>query len=114
MKKNLTPDRAAPEQPVTANSCFAGKKFRGKKFREKEFREKKSAKKNPRKKIGDRPRPWSQSYDFGIYNYNASVVVAYIAFHSRIKYFCFQNALGYTWRCKNLQSWRCKFLQRYG
>jgi hypothetical protein len=31
--------------------------------------------------------------------YNASVVVVYSVFHSRITYFCFQNALGYSWRC---------------
>jgi hypothetical protein len=40
--------------------------------------------------------------------YNASVVVGYSVFQSRIKYFCFRNALGYPWRCKNLQRWRRK------
>jgi hypothetical protein len=44
---------------------------------------------------------WSQSYDFLIYSYNASVVVAYSVFQSGIKYFCFQKELGYPWR------WRC-------
>jgi hypothetical protein len=29
-------------------------------------------------------------------------------FQNRIKYFSFQNALGYPWSCKNLQRWRCK------
>jgi hypothetical protein len=50
---------------------------------------------------------WSQSYDLWIYSYNASVVVGYHVFQSRIKYFCLQNTLGYPWRCKNLQRWRC-------
>jgi hypothetical protein len=36
-----------------------------------------------------------QSYDFGIYNYNASVVVgSKSVFENRI-YFCFHSALGY-------------------
>jgi hypothetical protein len=43
----------------------------------------------------------SQSCDFCIYNYNASVVVAYSVFQSRWKYFCFQNALCYSWRCNS-------------
>jgi hypothetical protein len=34
-------------------------------------------------------------------------IVHFSAFQSRIKYFCFQNALGYPWRSKNLQRWRC-------
>jgi hypothetical protein len=50
---------------------------------------------------------WTQSYDFLIYSYNASVVVAYSVFQSRKNTFCFQNALGYPWHCKNLQRWRC-------
>jgi hypothetical protein len=51
--------------------------------------------------------PWDNPYDFWIYSYNASVVVGYSVFQIRIKYFCFQNTLGYPWRCKNLQRWRC-------
>jgi hypothetical protein len=43
---------------------------------------------------------WTQSYDFLIYSYNASVVVPYTVSQSRIKYICIQNALGYPWRCK--------------
>jgi hypothetical protein len=39
--------------------------------------------------------------------YNASVVVGKSVFQSRSKYFFFQNALGYLWRCKFLQRWRC-------
>jgi hypothetical protein len=34
-----------------------------------------------------------------IFNFIASV-------HSGRKYFCFQNAQGYLWRCKFLQRWR--------
>jgi hypothetical protein len=48
---------------------------------------------------------WSQSCDFlnlQLQRYNVSV------FQGRIKYCCFQNALGYPWCCKNLQRWRCK------
>jgi hypothetical protein len=50
----------------------------------------------------------SQSYDFGIYNYNASVVLGESVF-SRYKkiFFCFQNAPGYLGGCKFLQRWRC-------
>jgi hypothetical protein len=40
-------------------------------------------------RIGSR----SQSYDFKIYSYNASVVVGYSVFQSRRKYFSFQNEL---------------------
>jgi hypothetical protein len=39
--------------------------------------------------------------------YNASVVVGQSVFQSILKYFCFQNTLGYPLRCKNLQRWRC-------
>jgi hypothetical protein len=42
----------------------------------------------------------SQSYDFWIYSYNASVVVGQSVFQSRNKYFGLQNALGYTLLCK--------------
>jgi hypothetical protein len=28
-------------------------------------------------------------------------------YQCRRKYFCFQNALGYSWRCTFLQRWRC-------
>jgi hypothetical protein len=41
----------------------------------------------------------SQSYDFWIYSYNASVVVGWSVFQGRVKYLCFQNGLGYPWRC---------------
>jgi hypothetical protein len=44
----------------------------------------------------------SLSYDFLIYSYNASVVEGWSIFQSRIKYFCFQNAIGYPWRCKKI------------
>jgi hypothetical protein len=37
---------------------------------------------------------WSQTYDFKIYSYSASIVVGFECFHGKIKYFCFQNALG--------------------
>jgi hypothetical protein len=37
----------------------------------------------------------SQSYEFKIYNYNASVVLGYGVYQSRRKYFCFQNEPGY-------------------
>jgi hypothetical protein len=33
----------------------------------------------------------------------ALYIVGYSVFQSRRKYFCFQNELGYPWRCKNLQ-----------
>jgi hypothetical protein len=49
---------------------------------------------------------WSQSYDFGINNYNASAVAVAVVgksvFQKEINYFCFQNTLGYSWRCKFL------------
>jgi hypothetical protein len=37
-----------------------------------------------------------QSYDFRIYNYNASTVEGSSVFQCRRKYFCFQNALDYV------------------
>jgi hypothetical protein len=46
----------------------------------------------------------TQSNDFWIYIYNAIVVDV---LQNRRKYFCFQNAIGYSWRCKILQRWRC-------
>jgi hypothetical protein len=42
----------------------------------------------------------SQSHDFGIYNYNARAFYLICR-----KCFRFQNALGYSWRCKVLQRW---------
>jgi hypothetical protein len=52
------------------------------------------------------PHPRSQSYVRRIYNYNVSVVTGHTVFSKWKKYFCFQNALGYSWRCKFLQRWR--------
>jgi hypothetical protein len=40
-----------------------------------------------------------------LYNYNASRLERF--YKCRRKYFCFQNALGCTWRCQLLQRWRC-------
>jgi hypothetical protein len=42
-----------------------------------------------------------QSYNFSIYNYNASV------FQNRRKQARFQKTLGYSLRCNFLQRWRC-------
>jgi hypothetical protein len=50
----------------------------------------------------------SQSYDFWIYNYNASVVVRYSIFKVGKIYFYSKNALYYSLHCKFLQRWRCK------
>jgi hypothetical protein len=38
--------------------------------------------------------PWSQSYDFWIYNYNAICLVGKSVFLSGRRHFCFKNALG--------------------
>jgi hypothetical protein len=42
------------------------------------------------------------------YNHNASVVVPRQQRFFKVEenIFCFQNALGYPWRCKFLQRWR--------
>jgi hypothetical protein len=43
---------------------------------------------------------WCRSYDFGIYNYSASIVCGGQGrfFNAKENIFCFQNALGYSWR----------------
>jgi hypothetical protein len=49
----------------------------------------------------------SRSYVSGIYNYSASAVVCRLErFSKQKKIFLFQNAIGYSWRCKFLQRWR--------
>jgi hypothetical protein len=53
------------------------------------------------------PQDRGQSYDFGMYNYDASVVIGQGVFQGKVKYFCIQIALGYSWRCKFLQRRRC-------
>jgi hypothetical protein len=47
-------------------------------------------------------KPRSQSRGFWIYSCNA------VSRLERRKNFCFQNELGYPWRCKNIQRWCCK------
>jgi hypothetical protein len=51
----------------------------------------------------------SQSYDFLIYSYSASVVGSRLERFSKWnQIFFFRNKLGYPWRCKKLQRWGCK------
>jgi hypothetical protein len=38
------------------------------------------------------------TFEFTIHN--ASFVEGWSVFHIKRKYFCFQNVLGYSWRCK--------------
>jgi hypothetical protein len=65
--------------------------------------------------VGPQALTRSQSYDFWIYSYNASVVVPRLQRFSMLKkYFCFQNEPGYTWRCKNLQRWAVNRSRRIG
>jgi hypothetical protein len=51
----------------------------------------------------------SQSYDFGISNYTASVVCSTLDrfLICRRNLFSFQNALRYSYRCNFLQRWHC-------
>jgi hypothetical protein len=52
--------------------------------------------------------PWANTTTFEFTTtYYASVVVGYSVFLGRVKYFCFQNPLGYSWRCNSLQCCRC-------
>jgi hypothetical protein len=53
--------------------------------------------------------PWTQSYDFWIYIQIQRQCCSRYArvFFRKIKYFCFRNALGYSWRCTFLQRLRC-------
>jgi hypothetical protein len=50
--------------------------------------------------------PWTQSYDFRIYNYNASVVLGQSGFKWETIIFILKNALCYLLNCKFLQRWR--------
>jgi hypothetical protein len=50
----------------------------------------------------------SQSYDFRIYNYVQRPRCSRIVRFFKTEEFFFQNALGYSRRCKLLQRWRCK------
>jgi hypothetical protein len=56
----------------------------------------------------------SQSYDFLIYNCNASAVVGYSVWEEFIL-FCFQNATDYSWRCiiYNASSCLCVLKKTY-
>jgi hypothetical protein len=49
---------------------------------------------------------WSRSYDFYIYKQKRCRLERWFNVEENL-FFCFQSALGYSWRCEFLHRWRC-------